>query len=191
MQTPSDTSVVRATLAVRVIYGVKGEFRIGTLTSPIGTFVLKNQILEQLNEGIYEGVFEIDNIHLVDYDVPGKKIIEQRASLIDMAIDGEEAGIVAADEPDPDDEPATADKPAPSKKPQIVKPPITEPAVSSIAELTPGQREVLGNEVVAQIEADGEVKLDPSVGRPLLRTQTQIMRQFGYSFNARERVWRK
>ena len=55
--------IITGTLAIREIHGRNGAFMVGTLNTQIGSFAVKDPLLDQYDEGTYDGEFEIDSIY--------------------------------------------------------------------------------------------------------------------------------
>ncbi len=61
------TTTVRGTLELIFRNGPYGAFPVGTLKSNIGTFACRDEWLEALDEGSYEGEFDLSEIKLCSY----------------------------------------------------------------------------------------------------------------------------
>lgn len=112
---------IDGTLLVKKINSRNGPFCIGELLTDIGEFKIKDSLIDQFDEGKYQGRFWISQIYAHSYFAFGKVIIEIRARLADVRINDEsalpsEAG--KAQEIDPADE----DKPVPVAVKPLVKP---------------------------------------------------------------------
>ena len=92
-------------LNVKTIKGSRGAFSVGELTSPVGSFKVKDQILDQFSEGSYEGEFLVAHIYPASYVHYGKVITEIRAKLAEIILpQGEEKPLPeqsVPQEPDP------------------------------------------------------------------------------------------
>lgn len=113
---------IDGTLLVKKINSRNGPFCIGELLTDIGEFKIKDSLIDQFDEGKYQGRFWISQIYAHSYFAFGKVIIEIRARLADLQIKEEDALPSDAgklQEIDPADE----DKPAPTiGKPLKIKP---------------------------------------------------------------------
>src|SRR5574338_367903 len=111
---------ISGTLNVKSIKGSRGAFAVGELTSSVGNFKVKDQILDQFSEGSYEGEFLVAHIYPASYVHYGKVITEIRAKLAEIILpEGEEKPLqeqTVPQEPDPVEERAvmTVDQPAPA-----------------------------------------------------------------------------
>ena len=94
---------VNGTLTVKKITGAKGAFSVGDLVTEEGTFKVKDALLDQFEEGRYQGEFAISSIYLSSYIWRGKSMTDIRANLVDVHLD--EVGDVAPESAPPQDEP--------------------------------------------------------------------------------------
>lgn len=100
---------------LRVVYlnGQNGLFPVGTLKSPIGTFTVRDAWLETLENGDYEGIFEVIDLSLYTYRYYGELRTAIRAyigsyTLNDYDTDGEpEFASESLDEEQPELPPTT------------------------------------------------------------------------------------
>lgn len=198
-------------LAIKTIHGRNGDFNVGRLVTSIGEFVTKNAELDQYREGKYDGDFTIAEIRPSMYTTGGgRMVIELRAVLGGMALSNidtltnDEANQMSPHEVDPMEEEETP-KPhlATSASSEI---PIT-PQVQSrdpLVDTTPFGEEPLSapNGVGAAANDDAMlfgtvwplgdlVKLDPTVGRSLLRRQRDRLDKLGYEFEALSQDWHR
>ncbi len=162
--------IFTGSLAIREIHGRNGPFKVGTLHTPIGEFAIKDPMLDQYDEGKYQGEFQIESIYQGHYISGGRSVTEIRAKLADMLIDDIDAEAPAPIEVEPD--PIDTDKPEPAK-----------PAKESQPEAEVSTETSTGS--------DDSVKLDPSVDRKVLRAQTVRLKELGYEFDAKSQTWKK
>jgi len=95
-----------------------GAFCIADLSTDFGEFKVKDPLLDQFEEGEYQGTLWINEIYLSQYISYGKAVTELRARLHDLQIDSEDRKQVRKpehSEPDPIDEVPTPQVPS---KPQ-------------------------------------------------------------------------
>jgi hypothetical protein len=80
---------------------------VGDLVTDVGEFKIKDPLLDQFEEGKYQGQFLISNISPSSYFFGGKVVIEVRAWLADIFLDQADEGPAESTpvEPDPVDEP--------------------------------------------------------------------------------------
>ena len=98
---------VPGTLSIKHIHGSRGVFAVGDLVTDVGEFKIKDPLLDQFEEGKYQGQFLISNISPSSYFFGGKVVIEVRAWLADIFLDQADEGPAEPTpvEPDPVDEP--------------------------------------------------------------------------------------
>ena len=199
-QGAATTHWFRGRLMVRTLAGRHGEFNVADLTTPVGSFRIKDKFLDEFEAGVYSGEFEISHIGLGCYTLKsGATISEIRAAVVNYNIDEEEAEAEAPspaviDEPDPVDETPPPAAPAADEKP------AEKPERENIAET---QKELfhLFNEdleLVNAVLAGEQVKLDPSIaaadeagGRLRFRKQRDYLKTNGWRFNAKTQCWTK
>jgi len=194
-----------------------GAFCIADLSTDFGEFKVKDPLLDQFEEGEYQGTVWISEIYLSQYISYGKAVTELRARLKDLHIDSEDRKTVRQaehSEPDPLDEvptPQVPKKPAPApekrsdwasvksnklKKPSVPGQPTEEQDAvgaskkdASAQASAAGNIELFGQELAALIDQHQVVKLDSTVDRILLRNQAAALRAKGFAFNAKQQVW--
>jgi hypothetical protein len=175
-------------LTIRTIHGSKGPFNIGRLITDLGEFSVKDTLLEQYEEGRYEGNFNITQIFPSSYFAGGRFVVEVRATLKSLSLDGvddlkpEDTAVAA--EPDPaDDQPTPAQQVASEKPKQQVD--VQAGSFDSTDEDSDeslfGTLWPLGT----------QVKLDPTVDRLKFRLQRNRLKDLGYIFDPREQIWSK
>jgi len=105
-------------LAIRSVIGRNGAFNVAKLATTIGEFSIKDAVLDQYEEGKYQGDFVISQIKPSYYCTrSGTLIVETRAYLESMTLDEkdalsrEEAAAVTPSVQDPAEEEATKPKP--------------------------------------------------------------------------------
>ena len=175
-------------LYVRALNGRNGRFNIGRLVTPYGEFAVKDRAIEELDEGTYDGTFGIGKFFVTNSTLAsGSIIVEQRVRLEELWLhDGAKLpadASVGVEETDPLDEE--------TRKPSA--PDRTAEAVVCDGEPESSQDEPSENEqLFGDLWPLGQiVKLDPSVARPKLRAQTNVLRDMGYRFNSKEKHWYK
>jgi hypothetical protein len=107
-----------------------GAFCIGDLSTDFGEFKVKDPMLDQFEEGEYQGKVWINEIYLAQYISYGKAVTELRARLHDLQIEKEDRKPTRSNEqsdPDPIDEVATPQIPRkPEPVPELVPEPVSE-----------------------------------------------------------------
>lgn len=170
---------------IRTINGRLGSFNVGTLDCSLGSFTVKDPTIDEFEEGNYEGDFVIEKIKPNVYFSGGRMVVEVRATL--SAI-------------------------------MISKHAIPAPAAHESLEQDPLLEDCINNEPLSdapapipfEIDANGDVdeaaffklfgalwplgsvvKLDPVVGRAVLRQQCDYLKQSGYKYDAPNLTWKK
>jgi hypothetical protein len=111
------------TLFIRNVVGRNGAFSVGRLVTDIGEFAVKDALLDQYNEGRYEGEFGISRIYPSSYSAQNRMVIEVRAVLETMAL-------AAIDElPPPPEAPLTEPDPLESEPTLAPAPVPVSPAL--------------------------------------------------------------
>lgn len=193
-------------LLVKKIHGRYGPFCIGELVTDIGEFKVKDPMIDQFEDGTYQGSFWVSQVYPFTYCANGKVIVEIRARLADLQIDGESDLPVDADkpqEPDPAEE-QNIDKPVKAPRPHP-KPPVNHdsrehkaqhvPSESKVAAREPkqdeGDLELFGEELFELIRLGKPLKLDSTIDRLQLRRQIHRLGVIGYAFTAMTQTWSK
>lgn len=168
-------------LTIRTIDGRNGPFNVGRLVTDLGEFSVKETLLDQYEQGKYEGDFGISRIYPSYYLAGGRLVVEVRATLETMALAGIDAltaeDVEPAAEPDPIEEapaaPATKlDLVASSDRTTV----DDDPDNQLFGELWP---------------LEGKVKLDPTVDRARFRRQKEQLKKLGYLFQPLGQYWEK
>ena len=109
--------LIEGTLYVKSYRGRRGRFNVGRLVTDLGEFVVKDAILEELEEGGYRGSFGVGKLFLSTSTLPsGAAITELRARL--DQVDLEDSIFLPKDAPvgveqtDPVDEEGSREDPA-------------------------------------------------------------------------------
>lgn len=193
---------IEGELFVRSFRGRHGRFNIGKLVTDVGEFSVKDVSIDELDEGAYLGSFAIERLFLVNSQLPsGAIIVEMRARLALMTLHADRptatVEAVGIEERDPIDEPeadSSAEVPAQQQAPVASLEPEhqhpTEPAEagSPLPDEAPADPDAA---LFAELWPLGtEVRLDPAVGRPLMRQQIDALKRRGYRYNAQHQVWR-
>jgi hypothetical protein len=178
---------VSGTLAIRTIHGSRGSFNVGRLITEIGEFAVKDSLIEEYDEGRYEGEFGIAQISPSNYFSNGRLVVEVRARLTSIALASinalNDADHSAIAEQDPVDE---------------------APAVASVDPIPPGPDDIATLDT-AEVDADqareelfgtlwpltDRVKLDPTVDRARFRLQRDVLKTMGYQFQPVGQIWVK
>ena len=194
----------------RIRQSRNGAFCIADLMTDFGEFKVKDPILDQFDEGEYQGTVWISEIYLAQYVAYGKGVTEIRARIHDLQIDAENKRSVPREpiEPDPMDEPDHT---------RVKAQPAPPPAPAAAPGANPGEKdrrfdkfktkdaakpkpeapkrqgedlsEVFDLSILDKLNQREPLKLDATVDRALLRKQAAILGAQGYAFNATEQTW--
>ena len=167
-------------LTIRTIDGRNGAFNVGRLVTDLGEFSVKDTLLDQYEEGRYEGDFGISRIYPAYYAAGGRLVVEVRATLETLALAGIDAlapdDVAPAVEPDPMEEtPAAAAQPA-STSDAPNEPEDGNPDAQLFGALWP---------------MGAKVKLDPTVDRARFRRQKERLKGLGYQFRPLGQIWER
>jgi hypothetical protein len=174
------------TLFIRNVSGRHGTFSVGRLVTDIGEFAVKDVMLDQYNEGRYEGEFGISRIFPSSYTAQNRMVIEVRAVLETMALAAieelpphTEAPLV---EPDP-----IESEPPPTPKPE------PEPESGHGAQVRDALDELLDDSDEKLFNTlwplGPSVKLDTTVDRAMFRQQKDRLKALGYRFQPVGQTW--
>lgn len=210
--------IENTTLRVRKIRQSRnGPFAVADLSTEIGEFKVKDQLLDAFDEGEYRATVWVSEIFLAQYVAFGRGVTELRARLHDLQIqEASDLGdMPEQSEPDPIDErkplrvPVAAEAPATepeeaqasdgvsiaalkAKLKSIGKPKGGKPSASKHeTEPTPGDElgALFGEELWARIQGREPVKLDPTVDRLTFRKQAELLGKLDYTFKPMEQTF--
>ncbi len=183
-------------LRVKRINGANGPFCVGDLETEIGEFRVKDAVLDQFDDGLYEGLFWIQQIYPWSYLSYGRMVVEIRAKLADLQIEGHARNNVDSRdlvEPDP------AKEETPPVAPEFVDPPKVKPAAAEKRQRPSSKPQVPASDDAGDQALFGElfdavagreaVKLDPTIDRMQFRLQRDRLKSLGYTFNAGLQSW--
>ncbi len=181
---------ISGTLVVKEIKGANGRFCVGDLSTPEGDFKVKEPILDQFEEGRYEGEFVVERFYLSSYVWRGKSTTDIRAKVTEISLDIVDEGTVAESQSEPD--PLTTDRATSSVPAQPAATPVAAPVLDQPEALDPAVlelSEVFGRELASLVAKREEVKLDPTVDRGQFRIQRDKLKELGYRFDAKTQAW--
>jgi Protein of unknown function (DUF3275) len=194
-QPPEAIIDLHGRLKIKWVKGRNGEFAVGALTTQLGDFSVKDQLLEEYDEGEYVGRFGISRIYSKSFEYYGRITIETRATLAYVEID-DVSNVGKPPEPPSEPDPLDEAPPAPpiEAKRATPTPKATAPAGPiGDAEADVGKDvaldELFGAELGEQLRQGSEVKLDPTVDRILFRRQRDQLKVLGYSFDPQHQQW--
>ena len=186
---------VNGTLTVKKITGAKGAFSVGDLVTEEGTFKVKDALLDQFEEGRYQGQFAISSIYLSSYIWRGKSMTDIRANLVDIHLD--EVGDAAPEsapiqeEPDPIEEEGarTQGTSIPDTAGETTVVVVTSAGQVDADPALEAQVKLFGAELGAKVWKREGIKLDPTVDRGVFREQRDRLKELGYRFDAKAQAW--
>lgn len=185
---------VRGTIVVQTKKGRNGAFNVGDLITEIGEFEVKDSLIEEFQEGRYEGTFLINWIEPESFSWRGRVFVKNRATLEAIFIDDEVAD-QEADQPttppvvDPIEE---APKEKPSQAPTLVERADSGAAPADDAAETVKEKDVLfDEEATSLIQSGSPIKLDPTIDRVRFRMQRDALKEMGYRFDVKGQSWAK
>lgn len=175
-------------IIIKTINGRNGPFNVGKLQTDLGEFSAKSIRIEELAEGKYSGSFLISRIYPGSYCVGGRVIAEIRIDINEMFLrDHDEKPLPTATafqaEVDPlDEEPVMPVSMRVRPRAQVEP----QQAESESAE------ELMGTALFGLLWPLGRVvALDSTVDRSRLREQTHYLKQHGYRFDFKNKVWNR
>lgn len=189
---------VAGQLTIKNITGSRGMFAVGELSTDVGTFKVKDAILDQYEPGRYQGDFLIRRIYPSSYIYGGRAVIEVRAEVDEIIIEDHElrtdtksAVDPAPLEPDPLDEtPIAKYSESVSTVPRVAQQVASTSDPSAPASSAPScESSILGADLDLLVELGQPVRLDPTVDRQAFRQQRDELKHRGYRFDASSQLW--
>ena len=195
------------TLAIRSIKGSRGDFNVGRLLTEIGEFAVKDPLIEEYDEGRYEGEFGISSIFPSTYFTNGRTVVEIRARLGSIALKGieqlTEEDALPVVEHDPIEE-----LPKPVVEKALVEIAAAElPAATDGEAFPPADAPIpvmsIEEEIIFRNDQEyrrlfgtlwplqSKVKLDPTVDRQAFRAQRDALKDLGFKFQPLGQLWVK
>lgn len=185
-------------LTVKTVTGRYGDFNVATLECDLGHFSVRDAILDEYNEGRYEGTFGIKRIYASSYNARHRLVIETRAELNGIWLQDYQEGHVPNESPMEED-PLALERKAqqqlnqereslqnaiPSPSPQ---PPEEDRESDALAQLF-GELWPLPSKV------GDALKLNPEIGREKMRQQLNYIRRLVngdpvWKFEPRAQSW--
>ena len=190
---------IEGRLNIKIITGIHGPFRVGSLQTEIGEFSVKDKILDQYDEGSYQGLFTIRKIFSSTYSTGSRLVVEVRAALENISlanVDEIEPVQHESLEQDPLDEEKEADSKA-TKTENSIEPTDSTELIESTDSEDEDQSD-LTDEELADKKLFGllwplqdSFKLDPTVNRVTFREQRERLKSLNYKFNPIGQYWTK
>jgi len=171
-------------IQIRTISGRFGLFNVGQLTTSIGCFSVKDEVIEEMEEGSFKGLFTVSYIDQGHFSIgSGNRVtVEVRARLASMEL--------FSNDPDGPLLPDYTNEQDPLEIESSL--PLVSPVdYASVTEVVHDQDpSALFGSLWPFVE-DNQVTLDPTVERAQLRLQAQWLKGNGYRYRPAERVWFK
>jgi len=186
---------VPGTLSIKHVHGSRGVFAVGDLVTDVGEFKIKDPLLDQYEEGKYQGRFLISSISPSSYFLGGKVVIEVRAWLADIFLDQADEGPAEPTpvEPDPVDEPVAVGLAvqAPAESSSAPSEPVALPPfeLELVTDAEKEDYELLGIELYPVFAARAPIRLLPEVGREQFTRQRLRLKEVGYTFDPLTKTW--
>lgn len=176
---------INGKLTVKVINGRNGAFRVGSLRSEIGEFSLKDKLLDQYEEGTYEGMFVIERIFPSSYLAGNRVVTEIRAIVSHIELTTAEMKPVEVDtvEPDPLEEEKRDVAPEPPKSDDKDAKTEGNDVQTDTSSSTEEKADDSDEALFGLLWPLGEtVKLDATIDRVKFRKQRDLLKAMGYRF---------
>ena len=169
-----------------------GDFNVGDLSTEIGVFEVKDQVIEEFEPGKYTGDFLIQWIAPDSFAWRGKVFVKNRATLAEILVDqddGEAPPPAMPPEPDPIESPAQQQSLNLSlERSPAAAPPIAERPTAALT--AAGDAKLFGAELWALVTGRLTMKLDPvAVDRQTFRQQRDRLKALAYRFDAKSQTW--
>lgn len=178
------------TLVVQQRKGRHGVFSVGELITEIGNFKVKDTILDQYEEGRYQGSFLVSKIYVSSYMWNGGVNTEIRANLEDVLLESSEETSIERHNPEAPDPIEEQASPAPAPKEEATLPAQTLVSPADTPEPNPDVT-LFGEELYSMLQNNKPIKLDPTVDRGAFRGQRDRLKELGYVFDAKYQTWMK
>ncbi len=190
---------IEGRLNIKIITGIHGPFRVGSLQTEIGEFSVKDKILDQYDEGSYQGLFTIRKIFSSTYSTGSRLVVEVRAALENISlanVDEIETVQHESLEQDPLDEEKEADIKA-TKTENSIEPTDSTELIESADSEDEDQNDLTAEELSDKKlfgllwPLQDSFKLDPTVSRVTFREQRERLKSLNYKFNPIGQYWTK
>ena len=182
---------INGVLTIRTIQGRNGPFNVGRLITDLGEFAVKDTLLEQYEEGRYEGNFNVTQIFPSSYLAGGRFVVEVRATIKSLNLDG-------VDDLKPEDKEVASEPDPADNQPELKEVDVLDQAnkpaevsTESDGEHDDSDHDDGGDEILFDSlwPLGTQVKLDPTVDRLKFRLQRNRLKDLGYTFDPREQIW--
>jgi len=176
------------TLTIKTVTGRYGDFNVATLDTELGKFSIRDAVLDEYNEGTYQGTFGLKRIYSGSYQTSHRVVIETRAELEGIWLSDYKEEAVNIDAPMEEDPLAKERKAqqrlAAQREQNTPASSETKTSLSSHDD-NDGLAMLFGELWPLPANVGGIVKLNPEVGREKMGQQLKYLkRRIGD-----ERVW--
>ena len=183
-------------MTVKIINGRNGAFRVGVLRTEVGEFAVKDQLLDQYEEGSYEGDFIISRIFASSYQAGNRLIMEVRAMLEQIDLVNADLNPAEREQLEVEPDPIEEDRTTPHNKQSEQNSDSEHTADSESETDTPIQTESDPIDPDAALfgllwPIGQTVKLDATVDRIRFRKQRDRLKELGYRFKPISQTWYK
>jgi len=176
---------INGVLTIRTIQGRNGPFNVGRLITDLGEFSVKDTLLEQYEEGRYEGNFNVTQIFPSSYLAGGRFVVEVRATIKSLNLDG-------VDDLKPEDKEVASEPDPANNQPELTKAAAHADQPAEVKTESHCDLDDIGGDesLFDSLWPLGtQVKLDPTVDRLKFRLQRNRLKDLGYTFGPREQIW--
>lgn len=173
------------TLTIKTVTGRYGDFNVATLDSEIGKFAIRDAVLDEYNEGTYQGTFGLTRIYSGSYQTSHRVVIETRAELSGIWLSDYKEEAVPSDAPLEEDPLAKERKAQQKLAAQRDTASASHGNVSGNSSAQDDLESLFGELWPLPTQVGGIVKLNPEVGREKMGQQLKYLKRRIHD----ERVW--
>ncbi len=179
-------------LKVKIINGREGDFAVGKLATDIGKFAIRNQLLDQFDEGEYDVKAAISELKLRSYPSLTNGIVVTEIEAVISQLDVVEAFVKPVEEEgiEPDASVAETDQVDPDK---VTKP--VERKGKIVLKAKPKKQSTQYQEdeaLFGLLWPLGEsVQLDKTLPRATIIKQSTRLKELAYVFDGKTQTWSK
>ena len=166
---------ITGSLAIKTVTGRYGDFNVATLECELGQFSIRDAMLDEYNEGTYQGTFGVKRIFSGSYQTQHRFIIETRAELNGIWLNDYQEGKIP-------EESLEADPLAEERQAQAVHQAQYQTSALPVDKVS----ELFGELWPLGAQIGDIVKLNPEVGRELMSRQLAHLKRLVDG----ERIWR-
>lgn len=180
---------IPGTLTIKTVTGRYGDFNVATLDTELGKFSIRDTVLDEYNEGTYQGTFGLKRIYPGSYQSSNRFVIETRAELEGIWLSDYKEEAVPAEEPMEED-PLAKERKAQQQLAAQREQSASTPHKTNTSESYQDNQEALatlfGELWPLPANVGDIVKLTPEVGREVMGKQLKHLKRHIDN----ERVWK-